>query len=77
MTLPPTLEAGSGFELVGMALCRLLGNGLREIQSALPTKRTARVLLVEMATGSDKPRPATPVTSLLFFVHRVVPHHTR
>ena len=31
---------------VGMPLCRPLGNGLwEEIRTALPTKRTARVLL--------------------------------
>ena len=30
---------------VGMPLCRPLGNGLREIRTDLPTKRTARVLL--------------------------------
>ncbi len=30
---------------VGMPLCRLLGNGLWEIRTDLPTKRTARVLL--------------------------------
>ena len=30
---------------VGMPLCRPLGNGLWEIRTALPTKRTARVLL--------------------------------
>ena len=45
---------------VGMPLCRPLGNGLWEIRTALPTKRTARVLLVEKATGSDKPRPVDP-----------------
>jgi phage-related protein len=30
---------------VGMPLCRPLGNGLWEIRTELPTKRTARVLL--------------------------------
>src|ERR1035437_9969683 len=30
---------------VGMPLCRPLGNGLWEIRTNLPTKRTARVLL--------------------------------
>jgi len=30
---------------VGMPLCRPLGNGLWEIRTDLPTKRTARVLL--------------------------------
>ncbi|MBI4442809.1 MAG: type II toxin-antitoxin system RelE/ParE family toxin [Acidobacteria bacterium] len=30
---------------VGMPLCRTLGNGLWEIRTDLPTKRTARVLL--------------------------------
>jgi len=30
---------------VGMPLCRALGNGLWEIRTDLPTKRTARVLL--------------------------------
>ena len=30
---------------VGMPLCRPLGNGLWEVQTDLPTKRTARVLL--------------------------------
>ena len=30
---------------VGMALCRAMGNGLWEIRTDLPTKRTARVLL--------------------------------
>jgi phage-related protein len=30
---------------VGMPLCRPLGNGLWEVRTALPTKRTARVLL--------------------------------
>jgi phage-related protein len=30
---------------VGMPLCRSLGNGLWEIRTDLPTKRTARVLL--------------------------------
>jgi len=30
---------------VGMPLCRALGNGLWEIRTHLPTKRTARVLL--------------------------------
>lgn len=43
-----------------MSLCCLLGNSLWEIQTALPTKRTGCVLLVEMATGSDKPRTAAP-----------------
>jgi len=30
---------------VGMPLCRAMGNGLWEIRTDLPTKRTARVLL--------------------------------
>ena len=30
---------------VGMPLCRAMGNGLWEIRTYLPTKRTARVLL--------------------------------
>jgi hypothetical protein len=30
---------------VGMALCRPMGNGLWEVRTDLPTKRTARVLL--------------------------------
>ena len=30
---------------VGMPLCRPLGNGLWEVRTDLPTKRTARVLL--------------------------------
>jgi phage-related protein len=30
---------------VGMPLCRPMGNGLWEIRTDLPTKRTARVLL--------------------------------
>src|SRR5216684_6194119 len=30
---------------VGMPLCRALGSGLWEIRTALPTKRTARVLI--------------------------------
>jgi Phage derived protein Gp49-like (DUF891) len=30
---------------VGMPLCRPLGNGLWEVRTQLPTKRTARVLL--------------------------------
>src|SRR3990172_855527 len=30
---------------VGMPLCRALGNGLWEIRTDLPTKRTARVLI--------------------------------
>src|SRR5271154_7220041 len=30
---------------VGMPLCRALGNGLWEVRTDLPTKRTARVLL--------------------------------
>ena len=30
---------------VGMPLCRPLGNGLWEIRTALPTKRTARILI--------------------------------
>jgi phage-related protein len=30
---------------VGMPLCRPLGNGLWEVRTGLPTKRTARVLL--------------------------------
>ena len=30
---------------VGMPLCRLLGQGLLEIRTDLPTKRTARVLI--------------------------------
>lgn len=30
---------------VGMPLCRSLGNGLWEVRTDLPTKRTARVLL--------------------------------
>lgn len=30
---------------VGMSLCRPLGNGLWEVRTDLPTKRTARVLL--------------------------------
>jgi len=30
---------------IGMPLCRPLGDGLREIRTDLPTKRTARVLL--------------------------------
>jgi phage-related protein len=30
---------------VGMPLCRPLGNGLWEVRTELPTKRTARVLL--------------------------------
>ena len=30
---------------VGMPLCRLMGSGLWEIRTDLPTKRTARVLL--------------------------------
>ncbi|OFW33914.1 MAG: hypothetical protein A3J28_18625 [Acidobacteria bacterium RIFCSPLOWO2_12_FULL_60_22] len=30
---------------VGMPLCRTLGNGLWEVRTDLPTKRTARVLL--------------------------------
>jgi phage-related protein len=30
---------------VGMPLCRAMGDGLWEIRSALPTKRTSRVLL--------------------------------
>jgi phage-related protein len=30
---------------VGMPLCRPLGGGLSEVQTDLPTKRTARVLL--------------------------------
>jgi phage-related protein len=30
---------------VGMPLCRPLGNGLWEVRTALPTKRTARVLV--------------------------------
>ena len=30
---------------VGMPLCRPLGNGLWEVRTALPTKRTARVMI--------------------------------
>ena len=30
---------------VGMPLCRPMGNGLREIRTDLPSKRTARVLI--------------------------------
>lgn len=30
---------------VGMPLCRPMGDGLREVRTDLPTKRTARVLL--------------------------------
>jgi hypothetical protein len=35
---------------LGMPLCRPLGNGLWEVRTNLPTKRTARVLLCFCAT---------------------------
>src|SRR5689334_9335896 len=51
--LPPEERHAIGKDLlraqwrwpVGMPLCRPMGNGLWEVRTALPTKRTARVLL--------------------------------
>ena len=38
-------RTAAGSEPVGMPLCRPMGNGLWEVRTDLPTKRTARVLL--------------------------------
>lgn len=52
MSLPPTDRAVIGQDIatlefgwpIGMPLCRALGDGLWEIRSDLPSRRTARVL---------------------------------
>lgn len=55
---------------VGMPLCRPIGNGLWEIRTDLPTKRTARVLLclyrehLVALHGFIKKTPATPEPDL-------------
>jgi phage-related protein len=55
---------------VGMPLCRAMGNGLWEIRTDLPTKRTARVLLclyrehLVALHGFIKKTRATPETDL-------------
>ena len=60
---------------VGMPLCRPLGNGLWEIRTALPTKRTARVMLcfyrehLVALHGFIKKTRATPATDLACISH--------
>ena len=55
---------------VGMPLCRPMGNGLWEIRTDLPTKRTARVLLclyrehLVALHGFIKKTPTTPESDL-------------
>jgi phage-related protein len=55
---------------VGMPLCRPLGDGLWEVRSNLPTKRTARVLLCRYREhlvavhGFIKKTRATPLADL-------------
>lgn len=55
---------------VGMPLCRSLGNGLWEVRTDLPTKRTARVLLcfyrehLVALHGFIKKSRTTPVVDL-------------
>lgn len=55
---------------VGMPLCRPLGNGLWEVRTDLPTKRTARVLLclyrehLVVLHGFIKKTRATPTEDL-------------
>ena len=55
---------------VGMSLYRPMGNGLWEIRTDMPTKRTARVLLclyrehLVALQGSIKKSPATPKSDL-------------